>query len=536
MKRLPLAALLAAALLQAGPAAADTLRFGIAAGPSSLDPHFHNIATNNGMMRNIYDRLVHTDENMRLVPALAVSWKPVDDTTWEIKLREGVKFHDGTPFGPEDVEYTLARIPKVPNSPSAFTTFVSKIAAVEIIDAATVRLRTKGPVPLLPNDLAQFSIISKETAETWLAANPGAAESILHIDSSRFNSGELAVGTGPFKAAGWKPEETMHLARNDAYWGPAPHYEKVSIRPIQNAAARLAALQAGDVDLIDALATSDAARIRNDARFAVFEKPSNMAIYLHLDTDRDASPFVKAKNGADIVNPLKDVRVREAMSLAINRAGIVDRIMDGSAKPAGQLLDTGFAGASANLPAPAYDPNRAKALLAEAGLPDGFRLTLQTSNDRYINDDKIALAIAQNLTRVGIQTAVQAESKATYFGNASKQAYSLMLLGWGSSTGEQGSSLETLLHTFDAKNARGAANRGRYSDAKFDAMIEDAMATLDETQRNAKVAAAAEYVIGQRHGLIPIHFQNNVWAARKGVVFTPRADAYPIVDASGGAR
>ncbi|MDQ2067941.1 ABC transporter substrate-binding protein [Xinfangfangia sp. CPCC 101601] len=529
MKKLSTAALLAVAL-SASPLAADTLRVGLAAGPSSLDPHFHNIATNNAMMRNVFDRLVHMDANMRLVPALAESWTPIDETTWEIKLRAGVTFHDGTDFEASDVIYSVERIPSVPNSPSAFTKFVKSIEAIEVVDDLTLRIKTSGPVPLLASDLAQFSIVSKQSAEAYLAANPSAAASITEIDSAAFNSGALAIGTGPFSVTKWAPEETLHLARNDAYWGDKPHFEAAELRPIQNDAARLAALQSGDVDLIDALPTSDAGKIREDAKFTVFEKPSNLAIYLHMDTERDDTPFVTANDGSKIQNPLKDVRVREALSLAINREGIARAIMDGAAKPAGQLLDVGFAGASENLPAPAYDANRAKELLTEAGFPEGFKITLQTSNDRYVNDEKVALAIAQNLTRIGITTAVQAETKATYFGNASKQAYSFMLLGWGSSTGEQGSSLEALLHSYDEENASGSANRGRFSDAKFDGMITEAMQTLDEAERNAKAAAAAEYGIGEQHGLIPIHFQNNLWAARKGITFEPRADAYTIID------
>jgi peptide/nickel transport system substrate-binding protein len=208
--------------------------------------------------------------------------------------------------------------------------------------------------------------------------------------------------------------------------------------------------------------------------------------------------------------------------------------MDGAAKPAGQMLDVGFAGASDNMPAMSYDAAGAKALLAEAGLPDGFSITLQTPNDRYVNDERIALAIAQNLSQIGIATQVQAEPRATYFGNASKLEYSVMLLGWGSSTGEQGSSLESLMHTYNKDAGAGGSNRGRFSDPTFDEMIDTAMATLDETKRNALVAAAAEYGIGQRFGIIPVHFQKNFWAGRKGVEFTPRADNYTVASEISG--
>lgn len=527
--RFLLGSALALSMAMAAGAQAQTLRVAIAAPPTSLDPHFHNLGPNNAAMRNIYDRLIHMDANMRLQPGLAVSWTPLDDTTWEIKLREGVSFHDGTPFGAEDVLFTIARIPQVPNSPSALTRFVSRIAEAEAPDSHTLILRTNEPAPLLPNDLAQFSILSLETTEAYLAANPGIADNIHLIDSSHFNSGALAVGTGPFRVLSWAPGDPMRLAANADYWGGAPAFAEAVVRPISNDAARLAALLSGDVDLIDGLPTADIANVRANDRFTVFEAPSNLAIYLHMDSDRDASPFVRGADGSEIENPLRDQRVRRAMSMALNRDGIARVIMDGAARPAGQMLAPGFAGASDNLPAPAFDADGARALLAEAGYPNGFSITLHGPNDRYVNDERIAQAVAQNLSRVGIRTQVSVEPGATYFGAATRLDYSVMLLGWGSSTGEQGSTLDALLRTHDRDRGHGSANRGRFSDERFDQMIGAAMQVLDETERNAQVAAAAEYVIGEQVGVIPIHFQMNFWAARQGIEMTPRADNYTVL-------
>ena len=344
------------------PLHAETLTIALAAANSSLDPHFHNIGTNNATMRNIYDRLIHMDADMRLQPALAVSWTPVDDLTWDIVLRDGVMFHDGTSFGPEDVVFTVGRIPQVPNSPSAFTKFVGPIAGIEVIGANTLRITTNAPTPLLPNDLAQVSILSKETTEAYFAANPDIAETAELVDSSHYNSGGLAIGTGPYKLVEWAPDSPLVLTVNADYWGAAPAFSDVVFRPIQNDAARLAALQSGDVDLIDGLPTGDIARIQADSNFAVFEAASNLAVYLHLDSDRETSPFVTAKDGSAIANPLRDVNVRKAISMAVNRAGIASAIMDGAAKPAGQMLDQGFAGASDNMPPMVYDAAGAKAL------------------------------------------------------------------------------------------------------------------------------------------------------------------------------
>ncbi|MEZ5752152.1 MAG: ABC transporter substrate-binding protein [Paracoccaceae bacterium] len=514
-------------------AQAQTLRVGIATGPTSLDPHFHNLGPNNAAMRNVYDRLIHMDANMRLQPGLAVSWTPLDNTSWQINLREGVTFHDGTPFGAEDVAFTISRIPLVPNSPSALTRFVSRISAVEVVDSHTLILRTTNPSPLLPNDLAQFSILSLETTEAYLAANPGIAPSITEIDSSHFNSGALAIGTGPFRLVSWAPGDPMVLSANSDYWGGAPAFADAVVRPIPNDAARLAALLSGDVDLIDGLPTADIASTRANSAFNVFETPSNLAVYLHMDSDREISPFVRGLDGSEIANPLRDVRVRQAMSMALNREAIARVIMDGAATPAGQMLAPGFAGASDTLAATAFDPDGARALLAEAGYPDGFAITLNGPNDRYVNDERIAQAVAQNLSRIGIRTEVSVEPASTYFGAATRLEYSVMLLGWGSSTGEQGSTLDSLLRTHNSELGHGGANRGRFSDARFDEMIGAAMQVLDETERNAQVAAAAEYVIGERFGVIPIHFQMNFWAARQGITMSPRADNYTVLSEIG---
>ena len=530
------AKLLAAALaMAASPAIAASLTVGIASEPSSVDPHYHNLGPNNSATRNIYDRLIHMDARMRLQPALAVSWTPIDDTTWEVKLREGVKFHDGTDFNADDVIFTFDRIPHVPNSPSSFTRFAKTVKSIEAVDDHTLRITTDGSQPLTPNNLAQVAIVSKETIEDYYAANPGIAEDVLSIDSSHFNSGELAVGTGPYKLSSWKPGEAMMLEANADYWAGAPTFASVEVRPLKNDAARLAALQSGDVDIIDAVPTADLERIEADDAFTVYSQPANLAIYLHLDSDREYTPNITAKDGSQIKNPLRDVRVREAISKAINRPGIVARIMDGAAAPASQMLPAGFSGVSDNLKPMEYDVEGAKALLAEAGYGDGFKMVINAPNDRYVNDEQIAQAIAQLLARIGIEMSVQTEPKATYFKNASALNYSLMLLGWGSSTGEQGSTFMSLLHSHDKDAGMGTSNRGRFSDPEVDALLQDAMSDVDEASRSAKIAKVADRAIGEQFGIIPVHYQMNFWAGRDGVVYTPRADNYTVIaEISGG--
>ncbi len=504
---------LAAVLVLPGTLAAKDITVGLASEPSSIDPHYHNLTPNNALAREIFDRLIMPDDKQVLKPGLAVSWKAVDDLTWEFKLREGVKWHDGSPFTADDVVFTFERAPDVPNSPSSFGTYL-KGKAIEKVDDLTVRIKTAAPYPLMPNDMSTFSIISKKHGD-------GAG-------TEDFNSGKAAIGTGAYKFVEWVPGDRIVLERNDDFWGDKPEWEKVTIKPIKSGPARLAALLAGDVDFIEGVPTTDIERLRDDKDITLSQGISNRVIYLHLDHFRDDSPFVKAADGGAIKNPLRDARVRKAISMAINRDAIVDRVMEGVAVKAGQLLPEGFFGVSGKLKPVDYDPEGAKKLLTDAGVGDGFQLTIHGPNDRYINDAKIAEAIAQMLTRVGIKTAVETMPKSVYFKRASRGAegepeFSFILVGWGAGTGEASSPLKSLLHTYDKDRGFGASNRGRYSNAEVDKLVERALATIDDGKRAALLAQATEIAV-EDGGIIPLHYQVNTWAGRKGIVYSARTD------------
>lgn len=504
---------LAAVLALPATLAARELTVGLASEPSSIDPHYHNLTPNNALARQVFDRLIMPDEKQVLRPGLAVSWKALDDLTWEFKLREGVTWHDGSPFTGDDVVFTFERAPEVPNSPSSFGTYL-KGKTIEKLDDFTVRIKTETPYPLMPNDISTFSIVSRKHGE-------GAG-------TEDYNSGKAAIGTGAYKFVEWVPGDRIVLARNDDFWGEKPEWEKVTIKPIKSGPARLAALLAGDVDFIEGVPTTDIERLRDDKEITLSQGISNRVIYLHLDHFRDDSPFVKAADGGAIENPLRDARVRKAISKAINRDAIVSRVMEGVAVKAGQLLPEGFFGVSAKLQPVDYDPEGAKKLLAEAGVGDGFQLTIHGPNDRYINDAKIAEAIAQMLTRVGIKTAVETMPKSVYFKRASRGAeglpeFSLILVGWGAGTGEASSPLKSVLHTYDKERGFGASNRGRYSNPAVDKLVEEALSTIDDGKRAALLAEATEVAI-EDGGIIPLHYQVNTWAGRKGIVYTARTD------------
>ncbi len=495
--------------LAVGAAVATDLTIGIGADVTAIDPHYHNVTPNNNVAAHIFDYLVLRDERQKPIPGLAESWRTVDPLTWEFKLRRGVKFHDGSEFTAADVVASIERVPLVPNSPSPFTAYTKQIKEMSVIDPYTIRFHTAAPYPLMPTDMTQVAIISAKAAKA---------------STEDFNSGKAAIGTGPYKLVRYAKGDRIELARHDGYWGGKTPWEKVTLRLLPNDASRVAALLAGDVQAIEYVPTSDVARIRADKRLNVYKVIADRLIYLHMDSDRDVSPFVTDKDGKPLAkNPLKDPRVRKAISKAINRNAIVDKVMEGEAVAAGQLLADGMFGTTRNLKVEPYDPAGAKKLLSEAGYPGGFGVTIHAPNNRYVNDAKIAQAVAQMLTRVGIATKVEAMPSATYFPQATDLKFSLMLLGWSSGTGEASSPLKALLATYSRDKGFGTANRGRYSNPRVDALLEQALATVDDPKREALLQRATEIAIDDT-GIIPLHFQVNLWATRNGITYVPRTD------------
>lgn len=506
------------AIMMALPVIAEDLTIGLASEPTSIDPHYHNLGPNNALARHIYGNLIMQDENQQLQPGLAVSWEAIDDLTWEFKLREGVTFHDGSPLTADDVVFTFERAPNVPNSPSSYATYIKGKTAVKV-DDLTVHIKTESPYPQMATDVSTIPIISVENGE-------GAS-------TEDFNSGKAAIGAGPYKFAEYVPGDRIVIERNPDYWGEAPAWDSVTFKAIKSGPSRVAALLAGDVDVIASVPTTDIESLNGEENVSLYQGVSNRVIYLHLDHDRADSPFVKAKDGGAIDNPLKDQRVRMAISKAINRDAIVERVMENVALKAGQLLPEGFFGVSPNLQPVDHDPEGAKALLAEAGVPDGFSLTIHGPNDRYINDAKIAEAIAQMLTRAGIDTAVETMPRSVYFKRASTGSpdgtpeFSFILVGWGAGSGEASSPLKSLIHTHDKERGFGASNRGRYSNPAVDALIEEALSTIDDAARAELLAKATEIAINDG-AIIPLHYQVNTWGTRKGLKYIPRTDEYTL--------
>lgn len=503
---------LAAAALLARPARADaptTLNIGTGGAFTSIDPHYHNLTPNNVIAFHLFNTLVGLDGQFRPVPELADSWTAVDDHTWEFKLHPGVTFSDGTPFTPDDIIFTFERIPQVVNSPSSFTQSTKPVKTIEVIDPLTVRMHTHTPEPLLPIYLAQARIISRKHGQGMVTAD--------------YTSGKAAIGTGPFTLESVLLGDKCVFKRNERFWGEKPHWETVNYRLLSNNAARTAALQAGDVDIIDQVSTRDVTLLQRDPRLVTIAPPGQRLIYIYMDTQRDVTPFAFDNAGQPLAkNPLKDLRVRQALSAAINRDGIKTQIMDGFAAPTGQLLPAGASGYTPDLKPDAYDPARARKLLADAGYPQGFQLTLHGPNDRYVNDSKIVEAIAQMWTRVGVKTTVNTMPASMFFAEGGRDLFSIDLTGWGSDTGEASSSLIQIMASINLEKGRGAQLKpSHFARADIDKVIEESLATFDPGEREKLYVQATKMGMAEQ-AILPLHHQVNIWAMKKDYMLAPR--------------
>lgn len=517
---------LLAVLLASGTALqAQDLSIGLKSEATSMDPQFHQLSTNIQVALNIFEALTKQDSVQKVGPGLAAEWSATDDTTWRFKLREGVKFHDGTPFTAQDVIYSFCRIPHVENSPSAYTIYTGGIADMIAEDDYTLIIKTGKANPLLPTEMSSLPILSAETlgADDKVTYAPGGeCQGIGEVPQApAFNSPDVAVGTGPYKLEKYTRGAELVLTRNDGYWGGMPDWETVTLRPITSDGPRVAALLAGDVDMIESPPIQDVPRIE-DAGFKIVDALSNRIIYLHMQQLEDAPSIT----GTDGKNPLLDVNVRKAISLAINREAIVERIMGGYAVAAGELLPPPMFGTTER-PVDPYDPEAAKKLLAEAGYPDGFGLTLGTPNDRYINDEQIAQAIAQMLARIGIETKVDAVTASQFFSRRNNLEFPIYMAGWGASSGEMSNPLKALLATYDADTGLGSTNAGRYSNPEMDNVLKQAMSTIDDAERE-KLLQQAETLALDDYGLIPLHYEQTVWATKPGLSYEPRVDQYTL--------
>lgn len=490
----------------------DTLIIGTRSAATSADPHYANTQPNIDYASHIFEKLVERDQNSKPTNGgLAESWRLVSDTVWEFKLRPNVRWHDGHPFTADDVAYTLDRIPRLRDVPGGFASYINAISKVEIIDPLTLRLHTSTPFANLPRAIGTVYIVSRHVGQ--------------NASSEDYNTGKAAIGTGRYRYEAFRQSEEAVFVRNDDYWGGKAPWARVRLRTLANDSTRIAALLAGDIDMADQIPTADIGHLKAASQVSVDQIAGMRSIFLFPNVSRDGDmPFIKANDGSPLAhNPLRDLRVRQALSLAIDRKLLVDRLMNGGAAANGQWIPPGAYSYNPSIPVPQVDVQAARKLLAEAGYPAGFRLTLHSPNDRYPNDTRVAQAIGQMWSRAGLTMEVVTMPYAVFAPKARKQEFAIHLIGWGNSAGDASTGLMNVVGSYNPETGWGVANEGRYSNPALDAMVARALATMDDASREKQMQDAVKVAIDDL-AILPLYQVNPVWAVRKGLRHNARAD------------
>lgn len=500
-----------AALMAATPALGESLTVALQAEPSSLDPQFATTGQNQQIALNMFDTLVSFGADGGFAPSLATEWSVADDQlTWTFKLREGVTFHDGSAFTADDVVFSVERVLAIENSPAPFAQRVANVESITAIDDYTLEVVTANPAPTLLNDLGTIYIVSNEIGEG--------------VASDQFGFGDAAIGTGPYRFVSYAPGDRVVIARNDDYWGDVVDFEQIDIRFISSDASRVASLQAGEVDMIDAVPPNDLDRLRALDGVEVIAAASARMVYMGFDQGGETTPAV---TGTD-ENPFLDIRVREALAHAIDREAIVSRIQFDSGEPAGQFGPAGIFGHNPDLLPTPYDPARARELLAEAGYPDGFGLTVHGPNDRYINDGIVTQTVGQMWAQAGLRIGVETLPFNVYSTRATNREFSAFLFSFGITTGETSLGLRNVLATFDPDKGWGSNNRFRYSNPEFDETLAAAFREFDSAERERLLQEAVRIAM-EDYAITPLYWEGNNWAVRAGLAFNPSPDGRSLM-------
>ncbi len=502
-RQLALAGLIAAMI--GATVSAQTLTMGVRAGPDSIDPHWSTLGSQAEALRHVFDTVVMSDEKLQLKPGLALSWKSIDETTWEFKIRQGVKFHDGSDLTAEDVKFSIDRIPTV-TGPMSMTIYTKQVKETKVVDKYTLHVKTKVAAPTLPNDFIRLFVVSKSIG--------------MDARNEQFNSGKAAIGTGPYRFVSWAPKGDMVMKRFDGYWGEKQPWEQVIRKEIPSDPARMAALKSGQVDLVNYVPATDYASMQRDKSVDTFIADTVYILNITPNVKETLPKPVKVDGKEIAANPLRDARVREAMDLAIDRKTLVRVVLEGLGRPANQLMPANFFGGSKNLPERPFDVNKAKQLLTEAGYPKGFEIDFFCTNNRLPGDSAVCEALSQMWARAGLKVNASALNGTVFFPAQQKGEYSLWMSGWGTLTGEASYTYGSLVHTADVAMGLGAFNKQGYSNPAVDKLLEEGSRTMDDTKRRALFEKASELSMTDR-ALIPSVQLQTIWASKAGMLTIP---------------
>ncbi len=513
-KNLAAAAVLCALGAVSMVAGAQTIRIANQGDALSLDPHSLNESLQLSVTANVYETLVGRNKDLSLAPLLATSWKQTSPNVWRFELRKGVVFHDGTPFTADDVVFSFAR---AQGDGSDMRATLSDIKAVRKVGDLAVEIETNGPFPILPDVISLTMIMSKKWCEENQATKPvDRRKGIENTASFKAN------GTGPFRVRERQPNVRTVFTRNGTYWGKIDgNAQEVIFTPIANPATRVAALVSGEVDVMEPVPVQDIARINAAPNARVITGPEMRTIFLGMDQKRDELQYSNIKGK----NPFKDKRVRQAFYQAIDIVGIQKTVMRGASRPTGLLVGPGINGWTAEqdkrLP---YDVEAAKKLLTEAGYPNGFEVSLNCPNDRYVNDGQVCQSVAANLAKIGVKINLVAETKGTYFPKVLRRDTSFYMLGWTPTTYDSHNALSSLTSCPDDKGT-GQFNLGAYCNPKLDELTKKIQSESDKAKRNEMIKEAFK-MHADDVGHLPLHQQSLAWGVSKKVELVQLADNF----------
>ena len=467
--------------------------------PRMMNPHGDDSDAGLQYMANFFDGLLQRKgSGGKLEPALATKWEHPDLLTWKFYLRKGVEFHNGNPFTAADVKFTFERLsnPEV----SEFLNTGKTIEAIDIIDDYTVKIKTKQPIPWFANNMHQIFIMDKESTE---ARDPG--ETMVK-----------PIGTGAYKLEEWVKGSYVRMVANEAYWEGAPSLKKVEIRPIKESSTRFAALVSGQVDIVTGIPVELFDKVKESPKLDIISRPARRSIFLALGT----------KQGS----PMADIRVRKAMYMAINEDEIIEKIMRGHATPAAQIPDPPTIGYNGDIKRLPYDPDMAKKLLKEAGHENGFEVTLTGPNDRYVQDAKIAEAVARYLAKVGIKANLDVKPKSIFFPEVAEGTLEFYLIGWFDGTFDMGRTYFKLAHSRDIEKGHGGLNGAAYGDPDIDKLLESTADIVVPLERKKTLQKLNAMAMVDKIIWIPLHYQEDLYAIQKdrGVTFNPRPDRWMV--------
>lgn len=509
-----------AALGLAQPVMAETLKFAGTTAALTFDPHSTNDFVTTSIVRQVYESLVELDADMNVVPGLATKWEPAGENTWRLTIREGVKFHDGSPMTAEDVAFSVKR----QSSSPLYKTLFGGITDAKVVDASTVDIVSKSSDAILPVKLTRLFVMS----EKWASANGVTAVPALGTQGSEAYSLRHANGTGPMLLAEQVPGQKTTFKKSPAWWGTyAGNVTEVVYTAIGSAPTRVAALLSGEVDMITDLPLQDIPRVEQTQGMAVVDGPQRLFMELEMDGTRDVALATFDKSGQPLTsNPFKDVRVRQAIAHGVNAELIVDRIMRGKAKVIGTGSAPGFSGYQADLDQRwAYDVELSKKLLAGAGYPDGFSTTLNCPLERYVNTEEICKAVSSMLARVGIDVKVNGmvwPEFAKMLTNGPDSSFHL--IGAAGNSGDVQDTFVAIMATRDKDKGRGQQNWAMWTNPQFDAVTDELVKTLDEKRRTELYREGLTIARDNVHAVY-LHQPFITWAMNAAVKIPVRADS-----------